>query len=266
MRTPIAAALLLVAPALSYAGACPKHAFTPSDQVKLTGDSVLIVTHPSTRFDGRMASKVGMDHAVRVAKEKKIPVLYLQDDGDEREYFFDDCQPDHWLFSGGGEINIPVMPSHVYTVGGHWELCQNFTLNDVMMHWQRQPKADRTFTVYMDAVYMKASMSFEPSDPYYSDFQRFIGIVNYDRGGESFNNKISMIEAMGIIIQEDKQEDFLIRSLPRYDRTLPDYRVELKLNQRLARVLQKGKGPNPPVLTFEFKSTANEAMMPVRQF
>ncbi|MCM2278731.1 MAG: hypothetical protein NDJ89_11710 [Oligoflexia bacterium] len=241
------------------AAPCLKPVFNSPEEVKLTGRSVLIATHPSRAFDGRMASKVGMDAAVKAAKARKIPVIYLQDDGDERDYFFEDCEPDYRLFSRDGDIRVDLRPSQVITVGGHWELCQSRTLHDVMYLWSRQPARDLRITVYMDGTYMKGSLSFEESDPYYGDFTRFMGIVNYDRpGSEVFNNKLTLLEAMGIISREFRQLDFLARILPHYARTLPGHRVELRLNGSVPRILQKGKGPKPPVLTFEFLSSAME--------
>ncbi|MCM2324446.1 MAG: hypothetical protein NDJ90_14405 [Oligoflexia bacterium] len=249
--------LALVMPLAANALQCPPPNFTPPDQVKLTGDEVLVVTHPSIAFDGRMASKVGMDQAVRLAKSRKIPVIYLKDDGPESEYFFGDCSPDYWLHSVDGDISIDFQPSHLYTVGGHWELCQSRTLHDVMFAWSRQgKKRDLKITTFMDGVYMKGSMSFQETDPYHDAFQRFVGIVNYGRGGEAFNNKLTMLEAMGIIVNGPKQLDFLTRSLPHYERTLPDYRVQIVLDGSSPKVLQKGKGFNPPTLTFEFISSA----------
>lgn len=238
---------------------CKRGEFTPPERVHLSGETVLLVTHPSVAFDGRMGSKLGMDAAVKLAKTRKTPVVYLHDDGPDREYFFGDCEPDYWMYSAGGELKIDLKPANVISVGGHWELCQSATLHDVMLLWARQPQRDHRITVYMDGVYMKGSMSFQESDPYYGDFQRFVGIVNYGRGGEAFSNKLTMLEAMGIIVDEQRKTDFLSRSLPHYERTLPDYRVELRLNGAHARVLQKGKGSRPPTLVFEFIDTATEA-------
>ena len=251
----ILAAFCLV-PTTALAAACPKRAFDPPASVRLTGPSALVVTHPSVAFDGRMATKVGMDAAVRAARKTGIPVVYLQDDGPNEEYFFGDCEPDYWVYSKGGEISFDFAPAHLYTVGGHWELCQSLTLHDILYQWARKPQRDLTITVYMDAVYMKGSMSFQESDPNYGDFQRFVGIVNYGRGGEAFSNKLTMLEAMGILVSESKQADFLIRALPHYERTLPGYRVEFSMNRGRVRVLQKGAGARPPVLRFEFLDTA----------
>lgn len=255
----------LCATSQAQAGNCPPRPFDAPASVKFKSNAAMIVTHPSVAFDGRMATKVGMDAAVKMAKEKKIPVVYLQDDGPFSEYFFDDCSPDYWVYSAGGEISFEFTPAHLYTVGGHWELCQSATLHAIMYQWARQSvKRNLTVTTLMDAVYMKGSMSFQETDPYYNDFQRFVGIVNYGRGSEAFSNKLTMLEAMGIIVQEGRQTDFLIRNLPHYARTLPDYRVEFSMNHGRTRVLQKGRGANPPVLRFEFLDSAASLTAPVQ--
>ena len=68
---------------------------------------------------------------------------------------------------------------------------------------------------------------------------------------------------MGIILNESRQYDFLKRTLPHYERTLPgDYRVELNLRGSRPQVLQAGKKPadllaRAPVLRFEFIDSAD---------
>jgi hypothetical protein len=64
--------------------------------VNLRADAVLIVTHATAFHDARFSTKRGVDEAVRFAKRRRIPVIYLQDDSPEDLYFMDDCQPDHW--------------------------------------------------------------------------------------------------------------------------------------------------------------------------
>jgi hypothetical protein len=110
---------------------CPGHAFTEPTQLKLTGESVMIVTHASSNDDGRIATKSGVDEAVRFAKKRRIPVVYLQDDRPAINYFMEDCSPDYWVYSEGGEIGFDVPASHLYTTGGHLEECLSSTLHDV---------------------------------------------------------------------------------------------------------------------------------------
>ncbi|MCK9389246.1 MAG: hypothetical protein M0Q22_12765 [Sulfuritalea sp.] len=85
----------------------------------------MIVVHQSSTYDARFATKRGVDEAVRFAKSKKIPVIYLQDETPDEYYFMEDCHPDHWVLSHGGEISFEVLPSHLYIVGGHLELCMS---------------------------------------------------------------------------------------------------------------------------------------------
>src|SRR5512133_1996399 len=96
--------------------ACPPHKFTEPAQVKLQGDSVMIVVHATSTYDARFSTKRGIDEAVRFAKGRKIPVVYLQDDTPEEFYFTEDCSPSYWVYSDAGEISFDIAPSHVYIV------------------------------------------------------------------------------------------------------------------------------------------------------
>ena len=157
-------------------------------------------------------------------------MVYLQDDTPEKFYFMEDCNPDYWVASTGGEIGFDVTPRHVYIAGGHLELCLSRTVNDVIYSWARQGRCDLTITFVMDAIYSNGK-SFEETDRYYNDFRKF----------------------MGIIIKEEHELDYLKKLLPRYDRTMPaDYRVQITLNDSMPKILQPGRGFRPPTLRFEF--------------
>jgi hypothetical protein len=238
---------------------CPKHAFADPTQIKLAGDAVMIVTHASSNDDGRLATKLGVDEAVYFAKSKHIPVIYLQDDRPEENYFMEDCKPDYWVHSEDGEIRFDVSPSHVYTIGGHLEECESRTLNDVLLNWARKPKRDLTVTYFMDGIFSNGK-KIERSDPFYPDYLRFMGIVTYSRPAGEHYPKLTLLETMGIILNEKRQYEYLKRVLPRYDRTLADYRVEMRLNDSRVQVLQPGRGTRPAVLRFEFLNSAAEVM------
>ncbi|MCX8017986.1 MAG: hypothetical protein N2690_08840, partial [Rhodocyclaceae bacterium] len=86
--------LLLVFAASAWAD-CRDHRLTPPEHVRLSGAAVMIVVHQSATYDARYSTKRGIDLAVRFAKQRGIPVIYLQDDTPEEYYFMADCQPDH---------------------------------------------------------------------------------------------------------------------------------------------------------------------------
>lgn len=242
--------------ALSWATACPPHGFTESSQVKLTGDSVMIVVHATSTHDARFATKRGVDEAVRYARIKKIPVIYLQDDTPEQFYYMEDCNPDYWVFSQGGEISFEVAPSHVYIIGGHLELCMSATLHDILRQWAKQPARNLTVTYLMDAIYSNGKL-IDPADPFYDDFVKFMNVVTYGRPGGEHWPKLSLLESMGIIVREDHELEYLKQSLPRWDRTMPaDYRVALQLNDSVKKVLRPAPGWKPPTLLFHFVDSA----------
>ena len=83
--------------------------------------------------------------------------------------------------------------------------------------------------------------SVEPGDPFYDDFQRFMGIVTYGRAAGEHWPKLNLLETMGVIISESHELEYLKKILPPYARSLPDYRVELQLNDSVVKVLQTAR-------------------------
>jgi hypothetical protein len=254
------ALLPLLLAVLLYGGssraACPSHEFAKPDQIKLTGDAVMIVVHATSTNDARVATKRGVDEAVRFAKSQGIPVVYLQDDSPQQYYFMDDCHPDYWVSSQGGEITFTVLPSHVYIVGGHVEMCLSTALHDILLQWAQRPPHNLTVTYFMDAIYSNGKV-IDPSDPFYKDFVRFLDVVTYGRpGGENWP-KLTLLETMGIIIKEEDQLEYIRQILPRWDRTFPDtVRVEVQLNDSAKKVLRAAPGWHPPTLLFHFVDSA----------
>jgi hypothetical protein len=245
--------LVIAPPAWS---ACSKHEITPPDQVRIADDSVMIVVHQSSTHDARFSTKRGIDEAVRFAKAHKIPVIYLQDDTPDEFYFMEDCYPEHWVYSQGGEISFEVTASHVYIVGGHLELCMSIALHDIIYQWSKRAPRDFTVTYLMDAIYSNGRM-IEPTDPFYTDFDRFMGIVTWGRPGGEHWPKLSLLETMGIIRREEHELDYIRKILPRWDRTFPsNYRIAAKMNDSVTKVLRAAPGWHPPTILFHFVDSA----------
>jgi len=245
-------ALALALCACASWAACRQHEITPPAAVKIAGDSVMIVVHQSATYDARYSTKRGVDAAVRYAKHHKIPVIYLQDDTPDEYYFMADCYPDYWVYSQGGEIRFDVAPSHLYIVGGHLELCMSYALHDVLEQWAKGPPRNFTVTYFMDAIYSNGKM-IDPTDPFYKDFSRFMDIVTYGRPGGEHWPKLSLLETMGIIVREEHQLEYIKQILPRWDRTFPEnYRVAVRLNDSVTKVLRSAPGWHPPTLLFHF--------------
>ncbi|MDQ8023543.1 MAG: hypothetical protein REI94_17015 [Moraxellaceae bacterium] len=249
-------AVLVSLVALPAWGMCPRHDVVEPGRVRVSGNEMLIVTHSSSNDDGRAATKIGLDEAIRFARKRGMARIYLQDERPAENYFMDDCAPDHWVYSQGGEIGFEVTPAHVFSVGGHLEECLSHTLHGVLDSWARQPQRDHSITLFMDAIFSNGK-AFDESDPYYPDYARFMNIVTYGRAGGEHFPKLTLLETMGIIIREPQQIEYLKRVLPHYERSLsPDYRVLLNLNDVRVVVLQAGRGARPPVLRFNFYDSA----------
>lgn len=263
MVTVRAFALLLLLAALPAWASCPPHEFTAPADVKPNGDAVLIVTHATSFHDARFSTKRGVDEAVRYAKGRRIPVIYLQDDSPLEYYFMGDCNPDYWVFSQGGELKFDVTASHVYIVGGHLEMCLSATLHDLIYQWSKQAPRNRQITYFMDAIYSNGKLV-DPGDAFYADFQRFMGVVTYGRPGGEHWPKLTLLETMGVIIREEHELDYLKQTLPRWDRTFPEnYRIELQLNDSVKKVLRTADGWQPPTVLFRFLDSALSLTAPM---
>lgn len=235
---------------------CPEHRFSDPSKVVVKGDSVLIVTHASANFDARFSSKRGLDEATSFAKRNNIPIIYLQDDSPNRDYFMDECNPDYWVYSEGGELSFEVTPSHVYIAGGHLEKCLSVTLHDILYSWARQPPRNLTMTFLMDAIYSNGEL-IDESDPFYPDFAIFMRAVTYGRPGGEHWPKLNLLETTGVINKEEHELEYLKSALPHFERTLPPgYRVELQMNDSVIKVLQPAAGWYPPTLKFHFVDSA----------
>lgn len=252
----IAASTLRAPPARA---ACPPRRRTASGTLRLAGEAALIVTHPTSAHDARLASKRGTDEAVRYARNRRIPVVYLQDDGPEDLYFVENCAPDHWVASEGGEIDFASLPGEVLVAGGHLELCLSHTLHDVLLIWARQPGgAPRrmTLTYLMDAIYSNGR-EIEESEPWYDEFRRFMAVVTYGRPAGEHWPKLTLLETLGLIRNEAHEIAYLTKTLPHWARTIPEgHRVELVLNESSPVVLRDARGWNPPTLRFHFVDSA----------
>src|SRR5262245_20793841 len=140
MRELVLAALFSLVSSFA-AASCTQHAFTEPSRVTPAGDSLMIVTHATAKYDPRLASKRGVEEAVRFAKTGRIPLVYLADRGNAApdQYLVDECSPDYWVYSEEGEIRFDLRATHLYVVGGHLEVCLLVTLVDVLQKWSKQP-------------------------------------------------------------------------------------------------------------------------------
>lgn len=235
---------------------CGPHELSKPSKIEIDSDAVMIVVHESSTYDARFSTKRGVDEAVRFAKNNSVPVIYLQDDSSEQFYFMEDCFPDYWVSSKGGEITFDVTASHVYVVGGHLELCMSAALHDILYQWAKRSPRDYTVTYLMDAIYSNGR-EVEPSDPFYPDFVRFMNIVTYGRPGGEHWPKLSLLETMGIIVNEENELEYIKKVLPRWDTTFPSsYRVEVQLNDSRKKVLRSAPGWHPPTVLFRFVDSA----------
>jgi hypothetical protein len=251
--------VLLVSPQI-LAAPCAGTKFTPDDQIRLTHSKVLLVTHPSTIWEGRFASKAGIDASVIDAKNHGIPVVYLQSaSGSQAQlntYFYSDCRPTYVAESEDGRLGFDINATHVISVGGHWEECQRTTLEYLFAtSWSKKRGVNLTLTQVMDGIFGLGDTL--PADaPYKNDVLRFLEVVSYGRPKLKYQTKkITLLEMMGIIGDKNLQHQFLRSILPPFNEVAREYEVQLILNGELLEVLRKGNVANPPILKLEYINT-----------
>lgn len=246
-------AVVLLGPALAWAS-CAAPRFTPARELRIATEEVLIVTHASSYYDPRHASKYGVDAAVRFAKERGMPVIYLVDDESPiQNYFMEDCKPTHWVKSVDGEVEFKVRSQRVYLAGGHLELCLARTMSDLTLQWsKRRNRQNVSYEYVMDGIYSNGKL-IEPEDKFYADFERFMGVVTYGRPGGEAWPKLNLLETIGVIKKTEDDYAYLARVLPHWERTFGrEVRVELQLDDLAVRTLQAGAGGNAPSVRFHF--------------
>jgi hypothetical protein len=252
MLGPLAAAFALWALVSAQAVACAARPDTPPEDLRLRGDAALLAVHASVAYDARYATKRGADAAVRAARDQRIDRIFLRDDNGPDGHFLADCEPEHWVFSKGGELGFALDVGQLTVIGGHLELCMSVALHEVLLQWSRRPPRDRTITLPMDAIYSNGKV-IDPDASFHEDFMRFMGVVTYARPGGEHWPKLSLLETMGIIKNPTRQADYLRQVLPHWDRTFDEgWRVVMAVNDGPLQVLRPGKGLRVPTLRFHF--------------
>ena len=231
---------------------CPPRPLGTPDEIKVEQDSLFVVTHASTKYDARLATKYGLDRATNFAKMRGIPMVYLQDDVIEANYFTEECSPEYWLYSANGELGFEVQSSNVFFAGGHLEQCLFTTVTDVISSWAAQKERDLSMTFLMDAIYSSGELVGE-GDEYFANYSTFMRVLNHGRAEEGPWPKITLLETAGLIGQQKNLVDYLKRTLPNFEYALPrDYRIELYLNDDEVAVLQDPPLWSTPVLQIHF--------------
>jgi hypothetical protein len=112
-----------------------------------------------------------------------------------------------------------------------------------LLSWAKKDKRDLTISYFMDGIFSNGK-NIADTDPYYKDYVRFMGIVNYSRPAGEYFPKLTLLETMGVIVTEARQYDYLQRILPPYQRTLPkEYRVEIKMTTRCLNYFDVARQP-----------------------
>lgn len=253
---------------LTHAQQCTYEKFDGNDldasAVLLNSDPVLIVTHASTVFDGRMTTKLGIDQTVAYAKKNHYQVVYLQTDLQAPSgyfYFPQECKPDYLVASSGGGFIFKIPSRHMISVGGHWQACQKDTLLSVLKQWASLPEGHFRITYVMSGIYIFPHIA-TPEDPYYSRMRDYLDQVNPQH--KASMEKLNLLEMMNLIGDDSLKEDYLRRMTPpqamkgvpsEFDplRDIPEnFELRLELNGEDLGVLRPGKSPKTSTIVFSY--------------
>lgn len=247
--------MLFLCASTSAAAICPPRPFNYPADLLLDSEAALIVTHASSTYDPRYATKRGVDEAVSFARSQSMPVLYLENEERTEHYFAADCAPDYRVYSEDGELPLDVRSADIYVAGGHIELCLARTLRDILASWARHPERRLRITFLMDGIYANGK-NLRESDPYYALAMGFMNIVSHGRSDQEGWSKLTLLEMLAIIEAPERQHEFLQRLLPQYEHILAaSYRVELQLNDAPPQLLRRGNGSGR-LLQFRFVDSA----------
>lgn len=255
MLRPVILMLFLCA-STSANAICPQRPFNYPADLLLDSEAALIVTHASSAYDPRYATKRGVDEAVSFARSQSMPVLYLENEELAEHYFAADCAPDYRVYSEDGELPLDVRSTDIYVAGGHIELCLARTLQDILASWARHPERRLRITFLMDGIYANGK-NLRESDPYYAAVVGFMNIVSHGRGDQEAWSKLTLLELLAIVETPERQYGLLQRLLPQYEHVLSaSYRIELIFNDEAPRSLRRGNPASGMLLQFRFVDSA----------
>lgn len=262
--------------ALAHSEPCPIPSFTPENQIKLSSDSLLIVTHPSDVYDGRRVAKPGIDKAISWAKKEKIPLLYLweKDPALNHGYYPESCSADYTIASVEGEHTLSDLPNHIISIGGRYDRlettgCMVRTHRDIFKAWSKKTNEDLKLTIIADATYLYGAM--HPDDLAFDMWWSEINRITNTTGTQDDNRRIlSLTEMLEILAKfEDEMEwgrksnlaklSFISDHIPNSDIISPQYQIEYQVNGR-KKIYRKSNIKDPkvkiPTLLIEVKETA----------
>ncbi len=224
--------------------------FAKPASIKIDSDRVLIVTHACSVWDEKCTTKSANDITIKWAKENKIPVIYLQDDFDQKTYFCEDRKPNFFAKSNLGEFSFAVKPTQVLTTGGYSSYCQRETMRDLLKRWSaRQESAD--VCQVTTAIYEYTYSELLPSD-----IRTKASDVLIKKHGVStvpFSDVLDLFDSdeSRIAYLKTRVEDYINGNKYKNDKVMTDFRIVVKYRGKEV-VVQEGKGNPPFNLTYRF--------------
>lgn len=194
---------------------CPfPRRFIPHEQIKIEGDRVLIVTHPTDVYDGRRVAKPGIDKTMAWATAQKIPTIMLwePDPALNHGYYPEQCHADFIISSTEGEHGLKNLPNHIISIGGRFDRlettgCQMRTMRDIFKAWSVKKDEDLKLTIVADATYLFGAVHADDLayDIWFNELSRITGTT----GKEDDNRRIlSLTEMLEILAQHEDNLDW----------------------------------------------------------
>jgi hypothetical protein len=247
--------------------------FTAPNDVRVSGATVLIVTHPGEYWDFDRLTKGAVDAAIRFAKSQQIPRIYLQSAVNDSHYFPEDKNPTYIVKSTEGTFAFDVKPTIVISLGGNFSECHMLTINRLLSKWH-DSKNDLKIILIVPAIYTHTSAR------HLSKFS------NEDLGDHSLSEKewnrvrdglketlkksglnqysVPLSEVFGYFPNDMSVANYLkhfVKTWYQTDRFLPFHRIAVRY-QGIERMVKDAPEKDAPALRFEFINPKNSKDIP----
>lgn len=201
--------LLFLQFSLSYATDFCRPFFTADEKVILNQKKLLIVTHATSEFDEKNRAKRKTNETIQRFLNQNYNVVYLQGDAYPEKYYYQNCRPDYYVLSYGGEFFFDFSASEVTSIGGHWQACQLITTRKIISNMQEMPQKKFILTQVMEAIYTYGKISVYREDPYYQKVMNKISSLE--------TNKLTLQDIINEISNLDLKLDFLERMVDHFE-------------------------------------------------
>lgn len=220
--------------------------FVDQSRFEVRQKTALFLTHFSQRLDTHLVTKPGLTRLVELAKQSKLPHLYLHEPYTASSiYFYPACDPDAYVESSIGFFEFASAKlEHAIVAGGFYEMCLNNTVTQLIRNWNQARIGERevVITYVTDAVYCVAQDR-HFADPFDGPLSAFIQ--------QQPSTTVLLSDVLGQLPERAHAWTFLSR---RWREVPMEWGLSIQLRDELTTVRAAQRGQ--PTLKIRYVSTA----------